>query len=146
MLEENIGLTTLYNHIKDNTYDDPRIHELRHAHEELDREVLRSYGWDDIDVPPFCLMNRGERKADTFANQVIDRLFELNAKRAAEEQLKGIAPGGGKAPKRSRRLSGGTSAKASASAATKIEAPTSRKNALQLQLNGDAAPPEEYEA
>ena len=55
-------------------------------HEDLDRAVLAAYGWSDIPVPPYCPATEADRAAVAlFEDTVIDRLFALNAERAAEE-------------------------------------------------------------
>jgi hypothetical protein len=99
MLDEQVGLTITYNRLKDPTVDDPRIVALRSLHEELDAAVLREYGWSDIPVPPFCIATEADKKAlEAFENEVIDRLFALNAKRAEEERVLGEGkPAKGKA-------------------------------------------------
>ncbi len=87
MLDTQQGLTDTYNLLKDPDCHDPRIEELRRLHEEMDRAVLAAYGWD-IPVPPYgtpttdaeCLV------LETFEDEVIDRLFLLNAQRAEEEK------------------------------------------------------------
>lgn len=65
------------------------IHHLRHLHEELDHAVLAAYGWSDIPVPPYCpprpTDSAGQAALSLFEDTVIDRLFALNAERAAEE-------------------------------------------------------------
>lgn len=82
------GLTTTYNLLKDPGCHDPRIEELRHLHEEMDRAVLAAYGWDDIPVPPYVPPTTdAERRAlEAFEDEIIDRLFVLNAQRAEEEK------------------------------------------------------------
>ncbi|MCC7543038.1 MAG: N-6 DNA methylase [Deltaproteobacteria bacterium] len=86
------GLTQAYNRLKDSGCQDARIVELRRLHEEMDRAVLDAYGWSDIVVPPFCPATAAERKAvKAFSDEVIDRLFVLNAERAAEERRLGMA-------------------------------------------------------
>ena len=53
----------------------------------MDRAVLDAYGWTDIAVPPFCPKTDADRAAlQAFEDEVIDRLYVLNAERAAEEQ------------------------------------------------------------
>lgn len=65
------------------------IHHLRHLHEQLDRAVLAAYGWSDIAVPPYCppraTDHAGQAAVSLFEDTIIDRLFALNAERAAEE-------------------------------------------------------------
>lgn len=87
MVETQQGLTKTYNALKDPGCDDPRILELRQLHEAMDRAVLDAYGWSDVAVPPFCPTTEQDQAAlQTFEDEVIDRLYVLNAERAAEEQ------------------------------------------------------------
>ncbi|MFO0614778.1 MAG: type IIL restriction-modification enzyme MmeI, partial [Polyangiaceae bacterium] len=87
MIDENVGLTITYNRLKDPSWDETRIVELRRLHEEMDREVLAAYGWGDVAVPPYCPVDQAERAAvRAFEDEVIDRLFVLNAKRAEDER------------------------------------------------------------
>lgn len=85
------GLTQLYNALKDPQEHDPEIAALRELHLEVDRAVLRAYGWSDIAVPPFveyaaddesdeALATRNAQ--DAFRDEVMDRLYALNAARA----------------------------------------------------------------
>jgi hypothetical protein len=91
MVETQQGLTQTYNKLKDPACHDAPIVELRRLHEEMDRAVLDAYGWTDIVVPPFCPATVVEQKAlETFQDQVIDRLFVLNAERAEEERRAGL--------------------------------------------------------
>ena len=65
--------------------------ELRRLHEEMDRAVLDAYGWSDIEVPPYCPTTPTEEKAvEAFQDEIIDRLFVLNAERAEEERVLGL--------------------------------------------------------
>ena len=94
MVEENVGLTITYNRLKDPANNEPRVVELRHLHEAMDRAVLDAYGWSDVEVPPYCpLGDEDTPRLSRFEDEVIDRLFVLNAKRAEEEKLKGLAAG-----------------------------------------------------
>jgi hypothetical protein len=88
MIDTQQGLTTTYNLLKDPACHDPRIEELRRLHEEMDRAVLAAYGWSDIPVPPYGTPTTdAERKAlEAFEDEVIDRLFLLNAERAEKER------------------------------------------------------------
>jgi hypothetical protein len=87
MVDTNQGLTKTYNALKDPSCEDPRILELRALHEEMDRAVLAAYGWSDIAVPPYCPKTDDDRAAlQAFEDEVIDRLFGLNAERAAQEK------------------------------------------------------------
>lgn len=95
MVDTNQGLTKTYNALKDPASTDPRILELRALHEEMDRAVLAAYGWPDIPVPPYCPLNDADREAlQAFEDEVIDRLYVLNATRAQEEKRLGHAPKG----------------------------------------------------
>jgi hypothetical protein len=91
MIETQQGLTKTYNLLKSPTCRDPAIVELRQLHEDLDRAVLAAYrahaGWPDIAVPPYGTPTTPaeQRALEAFEDNVIDRLFHLNAERAAGE-------------------------------------------------------------
>ena len=69
-----------------------RVEELRELTIAMDRAVLAAYGWADIPVPPYCPLTVNDREAlQTFEDEVIDRLYLLNAERAREEQRLGLA-------------------------------------------------------
>lgn len=88
LVDTNQGLTQAYNALKDPKVDDERVLALRRLHEELDRAVLVAYGWDDLEVPPFCPTSEAEEEAiQAFADEVIDRLYVLNEERAREEAI-----------------------------------------------------------
>lgn len=84
MVETQQGLTDTYNRLKDPTCTDPAIQRLRWLHELVDAAVLAAYGWSDIDVPPYGTADEAAMQA--FEDEVIDRLFVLNAERAAAEK------------------------------------------------------------
>ncbi len=87
MIDTNQGLTKTYNALKDPSCTDERILELRTLHESMDRAVLDAYGWNDIAVPAYCALSEKDRAAQqSFEDEVIDRLFVLNAERAEEEK------------------------------------------------------------
>ena len=91
MLEQQIGLTRTYNALKDPADADAAIRDLRALHQAMDRAVLDAYGWTDIEVPPYCPRTRAERDAvQAFEDEVIDRLYVLNAERAREEERLGL--------------------------------------------------------
>jgi hypothetical protein len=93
MLDTDQGLTKTYNALKDPSCTLPRILELRGLHEDLDRAVLAAYGWSDLTVPPFCpLTDDDQAQLQAFQDEVVDRLYVLNATRAAEEQRLGLTP------------------------------------------------------
>jgi hypothetical protein len=91
MVNTDQGLTKTYNLLKDPNCADPRIINLRHLHEEMDRAVLSAYGWSDIKVPPFQdpTTEAAEKALESFKDEIIDRLFALNAQRAEEERIQG---------------------------------------------------------
>lgn len=90
MTSNRVGLTTTYNRLKDGSVTEPQVAKLRVLHEELDRGVLDAYGWSDITVPPYCGATRAQLEA--FEDEVLDRLFDLNARRASEEAALGATP------------------------------------------------------
>ena len=92
------GLTDIYNRFNNPDETSANILELRRLHGEMDRAVLRAYGWDDLDPEPVF-----EREWEGYEeekpgpwryrwpeadrDEVLARLLRLNAERAAEEQL-----------------------------------------------------------
>ncbi|MDP2270044.1 MAG: N-6 DNA methylase [Archangium sp.] len=94
MLDKNQGLTTTYNQLKDPNCRTQELEALRALHLNLDRAVLEAYGWTDLTVPPYTTPEtEDERAAQTrFEDEVLDRLFALNATRAAEEASSLPAP------------------------------------------------------
>ena len=92
MVNTQQGLTKTYNALKDPAGDDPHILELRRLHEAIDRAVLGAYGWTDLAVPPYCPKSDADRVALlAFEDEVIDRLYVLNAERAREEERRGMS-------------------------------------------------------
>ncbi|HRI06260.1 MAG TPA: N-6 DNA methylase [Nannocystaceae bacterium] len=82
------GLTKTYNALKDPGNSDPAVLRLRRLTEAMDRAVLRAYGWTDLadNLPPYCPLTPTQQTAlQTFQDEVIDRLYQLNAHRAALE-------------------------------------------------------------
>jgi hypothetical protein len=101
MLDTNQGLTKTYNALKDPNNTDPAVLELRRLTEAMDRAVLDAYGWTDLDVPPYCPKTNAEQAAHkAFEDEVIDRLYVLNAERAREEERLGLGKKGKKQGKR----------------------------------------------
>jgi hypothetical protein len=112
MVERNQGLTTTYNQLKDPACDDPEILALRRLHEDLDRAVLAAYAWPDIPVPAYETATTPATRAaqESFEDEIIDRLFALNATRAELEQLQGAgkaatSPAKKAGPTRGRKVS-----------------------------------------
>jgi hypothetical protein len=101
MQSTNQGLTTTYNLLKDPDVDDPAIVALRALHLELDRAVLAAYGWADIPVPAYTdpVTDADWKAREAFEDELIDRLFALNATRATAERLLGPTPSTKSKPK-----------------------------------------------
>ena len=99
MVRNDEGLTKTYNRFHDPYDDDPEIAKLRELHAAMDRAVLDAYGWTDIPTDCEFLLDYeideeewGNRKKpyryrwpDDVRDEVLARLLELNAERAAEE-------------------------------------------------------------
>ncbi|QSQ17158.1 DNA methyltransferase [Myxococcus landrumensis] len=83
MQAHSIGLTTTYNRLKDKSVTDTATQRLRDLHIAVDQSVLDAYGWKDIYVPPYC--GATPKQLEVFEDEVLDRLFDLNAQRAHEE-------------------------------------------------------------
>jgi hypothetical protein len=104
MIDTDQGLTKTYNALKDPDNSDPAILELRRLTEAMDRAVLDAYGWTDLDVPPYCPKTPAELEAHkAFEDEVIDRLYVLNAERAREEARAGLGKQSGKQAKRGKK-------------------------------------------
>lgn len=87
MIESDVGLTKIYNALKSPEDDNPKIADLRRLHESMDKAVLGAYGWSDIGVPPYCAQGKDDAaRIAAFENEIIDRLFTLNAERGSEEE------------------------------------------------------------
>jgi hypothetical protein len=104
MLDTQQGLTKTYNHLKDPTCTDASIVELRRLHEEMDRAVLAEYGWD-VEVPPYTspVTEDEKRRLEAFEDEIIDRLFVLNAERAEQERVLGLGSKKGKKASKSKK-------------------------------------------
>jgi len=102
MVERDQGLTTTYNQLKNPEVTDPAIEQLRQLHFDMDCAVLAAYGWHDIEPPPFTdpVADEERRAKEAFEDEVIDRLFALNAERAAEERALGLTSKNGRKPKK----------------------------------------------
>lgn len=112
----NLGLTKTHNHFHDPALDEARlavvvaksggtgsaadmyarIMRLRELHAEMDRLVLRAYGWPDIDPEhvfhELDFIPENDRTRFTISEKarrvVLERLLDLNFKRHAEEEGK----------------------------------------------------------
>ena len=103
MIENDEGLTKTYNRFHDPNETDPRIGKLRELHSEMDRAVLSAYGWDDVPTECEFLLDYeideeewGNRRKpyryrwpDEVHDEVLARLLDLNAQRAAAEASAG---------------------------------------------------------
>ena len=105
MVRNNEGLTKTYNRFHDPDERDPEIDKLRELHDAMDRAVLDAYGWAEIPTDCEFLLDYeideeegGTKKKpwryrwpDEVRDEVLARLLELNAERAAEEERSGVA-------------------------------------------------------
>jgi len=105
MVTNNEGLTKTYNRFHDPYEQSAAITELRERHAAMDRAVLEAYGWPDIPTTCAFLLDYeideaewGSKKKpyryrwpDAVRDEVLARLLELNAQRAREEKLAGLA-------------------------------------------------------
>ncbi len=105
MIQNDEGLTKTYNRFHDPYEKDDGIVRVRELHAEMDRAVLAAYGWDDIptdcefildyeiDEAEFVKRRKPYRYRwpDEVRDEVLARLIELNAERAAEERRSGAA-------------------------------------------------------
>ena len=105
MVRNDEGLTKTYNRFHDPYENDSEIAKLRELHAAMDRAVLDAYGWTDIPTDCEFLLDYeideeewGSRKKpyryrwpDDVRDEVLARLLELNARRAAEEARSGKA-------------------------------------------------------
>lgn len=104
MIKNNEGLTKTYNRFHDPYEDDADIVRLRDLHAAMDRAVLASFGWDDIPTNTEFFLDFGVDKEDSGSrrepyryrwpnevrDEVLARMLELNAERAAEEQAQSV--------------------------------------------------------
>lgn len=103
MVRNHEGLTKTYNRFHDPEEDSPDIITLRELHEAMDRAVLDAYGWTDIPTDCEFLLDHevdeeeSSRKKkpwryrwpDDVRDEVLARLLQLNAQRAAQEAQAG---------------------------------------------------------
>jgi hypothetical protein len=103
MVARNEGMTKTYNRFHDPDEHSEDIVHLRELHAEMDRAVLRAYGWDDLAsrAAPTFLDETNEDDhtyqgrlfwPSQFRDEVLARLLALNASRHAEEIRLGLAP------------------------------------------------------
>jgi hypothetical protein len=101
MVARNEGMTRIYNRFHEVTESAPDIQRLRELHAEMDREILRSYGWDDLAdrANPVFLNTENEDNhtyqdrlfwPSVFRDEVLARLMSLNAQRHSDEVSLGV--------------------------------------------------------
>lgn len=94
MVERDLGLTDLYNLFHDPAVDDDAVARLRDLHVEVDLAVRDAYGWSDLDLCHGFHEVRGQGTRFTFApevaDEVLDRLLELNKERYEAEVAAGL--------------------------------------------------------
>lgn len=115
MVRHDEGLTTTYNRFHDRDELDPDILRLRELHAQMDHAVLVAYGWTDL--PTDCefiadYLEEGPdgepleksiryRWPDAVRDEILARLLKLNAERAEQERLAGLAASPAKLAKKS---------------------------------------------
>lgn len=95
MVERDLGLTATYNLVHDHACADPAVQRLRDLHMQLDYSVRDAYGWQDLgDLGHAFHEVRGQGIRFTFApevaDEVLDRLLELNKERYEAEVAAGF--------------------------------------------------------
>jgi hypothetical protein len=104
MVTRNEGMTKTYNRFHDPAERAEDIRRLRELHHDLDRAVLRAYGWDDLADRAAPVHLTEDDEADhryqgrlfwprPFRDEVLARLLDLNRARAAEERALGLSAG-----------------------------------------------------
>lgn len=120
MMRNNEGLTRTYNRFHDPEERSADILKLRALHAAMDRAVLDAYGWTDIPTDCEFLLDYaideaewGTKKKpyryrwpDAVRDEVLARLLELNAQRAAAEKASGAVAAAGKKGKGGKRPKG----------------------------------------
>jgi hypothetical protein len=103
MVAANEGMTKIYNRFHKFEERGEPIRRVRELHDEMDRAVLRAYGWDDLadELRPEFLSEESEDD-HTYQgryfwpaearDRVLARLLALNAERHAEEVAAGLTP------------------------------------------------------
>ena len=103
MVAANEGMTKTYNRFHKFDERSEPVRRLRDLHDEMDRVVLRAYGWKDLadELRPEFL-TEGTEDDHTYQgryfwpaearDRVLARLLALNAERHAEEVAAGLAP------------------------------------------------------
>lgn len=103
MVAQSAGMTKIYNRFHDPSERSEDIRRLRELHHDLDRAVLRAYGWDDLADRAAPVHLTEDDEADhryqgrlfwpgPFRDEVLARLLDLNRARAAKERALGLSP------------------------------------------------------
>lgn len=95
MLQDQIGLTNLYNAFHNPENKDGRLEKLRQLQKQIDEAVRDSYNWNDIALEHgFHVINYLPNNdnirytiSETARIEILHRLFQLNHQRWREEQL-----------------------------------------------------------
>jgi hypothetical protein len=94
MITANEGLTATYNRVHEVTDTTPGIVRLRELHVALDVAVRDAYGWSDLELAHGFYPVRGQGIRYTFApapaEEILERLLELNKVRYEEEVANGL--------------------------------------------------------
>ncbi len=93
MLEQNEGLTKIYNRFHSPGESMSSIQRLRDLHVEMDNAVAAAYGWPDLDLGHgFHGTKQGMRFtiSESARREVLARLLKLNHERYAEEVAQGL--------------------------------------------------------
>jgi hypothetical protein len=98
MVEDELGLTKLYNRFHDRGERDPRLMRLRELQVQMDRAVAAAYGWSDLelehDFHEVGYLPENDRVRFTVSEaarrELLDRLSHLNRERHAEEVAQGL--------------------------------------------------------
>jgi hypothetical protein len=126
MVKNGEGLTKIYNHFHDPHDSDPEIEKLRALHADMDRVVLKAYGWPDIPTDCEFLLDYeideeewGNRKKpyryrwpDEVQAEVLARLLELNAQRARAEASFGATAAAAEKKRGGKKAAGRTTRRA----------------------------------
>ncbi|MHC2104428.1 Eco57I restriction-modification methylase domain-containing protein [Methylobacterium sp. CM6246] len=101
MIARDEGMTKTYNRFHDHAEQAEDIARLRDLHDEMDRAVLASYGWDDLAARAGAQWLDEENEPEhsyqgrlfwpsAFRDEVLGRLLAVNAERAAAERAAGL--------------------------------------------------------
>lgn len=103
MVNNQMGLTDLYNRVYDATDHDRDIRRMRALHRDLDHAVQEAYGWNDLELDHGFHNVRGAGVRYTFApetaDEILDRLLELNRDRYQAEVAEGLHRNRASAPR-----------------------------------------------